>query len=251
MSCSLVNLPRLLWDWYIEYLWDYERGSWVYSSAKSFRIMAWLVVVPFALFIMLDVASYIIARTLGVIDDTKASTSDHASILQDDNNNNNKNNNDNNKDNRSSGGGGDDSNNSPSIVVQPDPSSIPIPHRAGDSSSLEDLVLHLGEPQAFGEGNLKLSGVGVFSPAVSCPPSPVVERKFPSRSLVESEVEGEDEGEESESAKGGLGREPSWGSFSVESSFTMIDKDSGSEDAGLGIKRRPNRDGITITPMDS
>jgi len=198
----------------------------VHSFAKSFRIMAWLVIVPFALFIMLDVASYIIARTLGVIDDTKASTSDNASVLEAY---------DNSRD-----------SNTPSIVIQPDPSSIPIPH-GGDS--LENLVLHHEEPQAFGEGNLKLSGVGVFSPAASRPSSPIIERKLLSRSL--SEVEGENEGDDSESAKGSLGREPSWGSFSVESSFTMIDRDSGSEDAGLGLRKRSNRDGIIMTPTTS
>jgi hypothetical protein len=52
-SMSLLNFPGLLWDWYYEYLWDYQRGSWVYSVSKSFRVMAWLAIVPFAFFIML------------------------------------------------------------------------------------------------------------------------------------------------------------------------------------------------------
>lgn len=84
-----------------------------------------------------DIASYIIARTLGVIEDAKASTSDSGSAVE-----------------IYSSTNEHGNPTTPTIVIQPDPLEIPIP----DDNDLED------EPQAFGVGNLKLSGVGVFSP---------------------------------------------------------------------------------------
>jgi hypothetical protein len=160
---------------------------------------------------------------LGVIDDTKASTSDQGSVVEIYSNN------------EKAG-----SPTTPTIVIQTDPTSVPIPDDGDDLSQV---------PQAFGDGNLKLSGYGVFSPAGSRPASPVWERKrLPSRSLDESEAE-EDvgPGQGDESAEESVGREPSWGSLSGESSYTMIDKD-GSEDPGLGVRRRPKHGNMSMTP---
>ena len=50
---SLSELPGLLWAQYIEYLWDYEPGSWVDASASTFRLFAAFIIVPLALLVML------------------------------------------------------------------------------------------------------------------------------------------------------------------------------------------------------
>jgi len=49
----LSELPSLLWAHYIEYLWDYEPGSWVYTSASTFRLFAAFIFTPLALLVML------------------------------------------------------------------------------------------------------------------------------------------------------------------------------------------------------
>jgi hypothetical protein len=130
----------------------------------------------------------------------------------------------------------------PSVVVHLDPSSVPLPTDDGDD---------LGQAQMF-EGNLMLSGVGVFSPAGSRPPSPVVERKsLPevNRSVGRRPEGLDDDGKgveseegDSDSTEDGLGRETSGGSLSMGSSFAMIDRDSESEDTRAGMRRRTNRD---------
>jgi len=115
---------------------------------------------------------------------------------------------------------------------------------------------------AFADGNLRLSGVGVFSPAVSRASSPVMERTVPPSPIAdrahrgrqteaskgEEVVVDDNEGMEgdwgdSEGAAGSLVREASWGSLSMDSSFTIIDGDSGSEDVGAGLRRRLSNDG--------
>ncbi|KAI0318252.1 hypothetical protein OF83DRAFT_45393 [Amylostereum chailletii] len=69
---SLVAAPYQLWRWYVDYLWYYERDSWVASTASTFRILAAITLFPGIVLVLLDVASYVIARTLG---DPTASTS--------------------------------------------------------------------------------------------------------------------------------------------------------------------------------
>ena len=194
--------------------------------------------------------SYIIARTLGVIDDTKASTSDRQSlhtvpVVE-----------------------GTDAE-PPSIIVQSAsvtgtmPTSPSIP--ADISQPLEDLQLaidtsHISQHQSSSsslyEGNPALAGVGVFSPAASTPSSPTIGRKrFGSLSKgsngitpftpLEDETasseklttDGEGEGE---IIKSRLGREGSWGSMSagLDSSYALVDRDSGSEESALLLRRR-------------
>lgn len=116
-----------------------------------------------------DIASYAIARTLGVIDDVKASTSDKAtvrippSILI----------------------GGSSSPNSESTLSDSDsltdhslrnrlrsPLSCSISEANGGSRASQH-VFYADDS----ENNLKLSGVGVFSPAASQPPSPIISRQ--------------------------------------------------------------------------
>jgi hypothetical protein len=116
-----------------------------------------------------DIASYAIARTLGVIDDVKASTSDKATV------------------------------HIPSSILIGGSSSPNSESTLSDSDSLTDHSLRnrLRSPLSDSiseanhgscpsqhvfyaddsENNLKLSGVGVFSPAASQPPSPVISRQ--------------------------------------------------------------------------
>ncbi|KAK0454968.1 hypothetical protein EV421DRAFT_467305 [Armillaria borealis] len=73
------SLPRLIWDLYLEYLWFYSPNSWVAHIAYGFRIIAIFLISPIVIVTLLDLASYGVARTLGIVDAVKASTSDSAS----------------------------------------------------------------------------------------------------------------------------------------------------------------------------
>jgi len=155
---SPSSIPGLLWACYVQYLWNYESGSWVARIAYVCRILAILVCLPIIILGLLDIASYGIARTLGVIDDVKASTSDKATVH--------------------------DTMTPPSIRID----GMITPGSESDQDSLTDHTLHnrmrsslsdeepkFSPPPVFYAGednNLRLSGVGVFSPAASQPPSP-------------------------------------------------------------------------------
>ncbi|KAF8635229.1 hypothetical protein AX17_004004 [Amanita inopinata Kibby_2008] len=98
LELPLTSIPAVLWRYYIDYLWVYKPDSWVARAANTARVLAILVALPiiilgllarnvpnaFSALLMLyctqDIASYGIARTLGVIDDVKASTSDVVSV---------------------------------------------------------------------------------------------------------------------------------------------------------------------------
>lgn len=161
--------PALLWSYYISYLWNYEPDSWVATIAYSTRILAILVSLPLVILALLDIASYAIARTLGVIDDVKASTSDKAtihfppSILI----------------------GGSSSPNSESTLSDSDSFTDPSlcnRLRSPLSDSISEANGGSGASQHVfyaddSENNLKLSGVGVFSPEASQPPSPTITRR--------------------------------------------------------------------------
>jgi hypothetical protein len=117
-----------------------------------------------------DIASYVIARTLGVIDDVKASTSDKATVH---------------------------SNDAPTVLVHE--ASTPQSDSTSENSDRDtSVVLHasgkrhtnlavdtlesldVSQPHVYfasEENNFKLSGVGVFSPATSQPPSPTLTRR--------------------------------------------------------------------------
>ncbi|THH04551.1 hypothetical protein EW145_g5431 [Phellinidium pouzarii] len=72
----LLAIPARIWRLYVEYLCSAQPGTWVASVTSMFQLLACLVIAPFAILSLLDVMSYIIARTLGVVETTKASTSD-------------------------------------------------------------------------------------------------------------------------------------------------------------------------------
>jgi hypothetical protein len=120
-------------------------GSW----RAGMSLLASLISAFFTINGVQDIASYGIARSLGVIDDVKASTSDFDKTLE-----------------------------PPSIVVQET-----TPAKSEEESSPETAQRPYGSrsipPSFFASeaSNLKLSGVGVFSPAPSQPPSPTLGRR--------------------------------------------------------------------------
>ncbi|KAI0745832.1 hypothetical protein C8Q76DRAFT_705203 [Earliella scabrosa] len=261
---SLASLPHTLWHLYVDNLVHYQKGSWVDSIASTCRVLAFATIIPFILLTLLDVASYVIARTLGVIDETKASTSselEHAELHK----------------------------NQPTIVVDDPDVSLAAATPLPAEPSAEDV-----------DGNLKLSGVDTFSPAPSQPGSPTLQRRefmqhqhahyglgpaSPSPSLSMSLsmtssfgsgsslfADGGRAGGEARLRKGGDGdegdgegggdrdgegrsgattpRDPSGhgsaGSSSSESSassYAILDRDSGSEDAGVVLRRRTRKAG--------
>ncbi|KAF9482173.1 hypothetical protein BDN70DRAFT_991388 [Pholiota conissans] len=169
-----LSIPHTLWIFYLEYLWFYEPNSWVAKIAYSCRVLAILVSLPVVILGLLDIASYGIARTLGVIDDVKASTSDKATIHT-----------------RATSTPvihveGVNTPSSDSAFSDSDRDSIldsSLRHRS--RSSLADSTItslsemrRPSEPSLFyvGDNSLKLSGVGVLSPAASQPPSPTISR---------------------------------------------------------------------------
>jgi len=162
---SPSSIPGTLWEYYVQYLWLYEPDSWVARIAYSCRVLAILVSLPIIILGLLDISSYGIARTLGVIDDVKASTSDKSTVAI----------------------------STPSIqVIDATSSSSESAFSDSDLDSMTDHKLHNrirsplsdsndkllpSQPPVFyaSEGNsLSLSGVGVFSPAASQPSSPTI-----------------------------------------------------------------------------
>jgi hypothetical protein len=170
---SLSTIPSLLWEYYLEYLWFYEPGTGVARIAYTFRVLAFLLIIPMTGITLLDIASYVIARTLGVVDDVKASTSDKNTIHA------------------------KSDSDAPIILLNDDSFPASTPGSADPSHTHNPAFLIRtedpekvitasfgGHPQAYfasDEMDLRLSGVDVFSPAVSRPTSPEVDRKGSSR----------------------------------------------------------------------
>lgn len=175
-----------------------------------------------------DVISYVIARTLGVIDDTKASTSSTVPV--------------------------------PATAVASstiDPctgAALPPSIRISDDPATEDdaednlTPMSTPPPTYFhstmeSAGNLKLSGVDMFSPAPSQPPSPTLSRKDLSVHLTHQlQPMSKIVAGSSEKGSGEVTPGSSHSSISVGSSFAFPG-DSGSED-GLQIRQR--RPGVAV-----
>ncbi|KAI9060240.1 hypothetical protein FKP32DRAFT_1613772 [Trametes sanguinea] len=245
---NLVSIPHTVWHLYLEHLVYYKPGSWVDSVASTCRVLAFMTILPFILLTLLDVASYVIARTLGIVDATKASTSGELDTPE------------------------QLHANQPSIVVTQehstpssysDETSTASSERhegAGGEGTREERDQHTVPPSSYfrnpteEEGNLELSGVGTFSPAPSQPGSPTLQRRelFQHAHYGVGSESGDEghgrEGEEAQAESGaatprdasGHGRS---GSSSGDSSFAMLDRDSGSEDAGLVLRKRTRRPG--------
>jgi len=224
-TTAVLALPQHLWHLYVEYLCNYKPGSWVDSAASTFRILAFLTIAPFVGLTLLDVASYVIARTLGVIETTKASTSETGGAV--------------------SGSGCL----TPAIVVHDTP-----PSSRGEPES-KHTCLMIPPPAYFHgpveeEGNLELSGVGTLSPAPSQPSSPTLARRelsqhqhqhhypFPIAPLREGEKGPADGPFLSRQRE----RHGSAESSSGESSYAMLDQESGSEHAEVVLRRRTRPD---------
>ncbi|KAJ7647148.1 hypothetical protein FB45DRAFT_1051690 [Roridomyces roridus] len=178
LHTTVASLPQALWNLYVEHLWNWtdHPSSWISRIAYTARVLSILLILPLVILILLDIASYGIARTLGVIDDVKASTSDKETIH--------------NKE-------------GPLVHIyetSPTPtlsSSASIPDSGRDTdtepqsqselSSSSDSLAPLPrltipsdseEPRTyFTENSSQLSGAGVFSPAASRPPSPTITRR--------------------------------------------------------------------------
>ncbi|KAJ7772563.1 hypothetical protein DFH07DRAFT_993187 [Mycena maculata] len=177
-SVNFASFPGVVWNFYVQYLWNWTDypNSWISRIAWSARVLAILLVLPVVILTLLDIASYGIARTLGVIDDVKASTSDKNTIH----------------------------NQTPLIHVSgsPSPNSVSLATDSetllGHADSSTDTLPPLSTPSGSHprtyftseEHSLKLSGVGVFSPAVSRPPSPAITR----RNFIEEKISDVDEG---------------------------------------------------------
>ena len=52
-SSSILSTPFVLWDFYVEYLWRYQPGSWVEWTASCFRAFAIAAIAPFAVLTLL------------------------------------------------------------------------------------------------------------------------------------------------------------------------------------------------------
>ncbi|KAJ8469446.1 hypothetical protein ONZ51_g8991 [Trametes cubensis] len=243
---NIASVPHTLWHLYLDNLVYYKPGSWVDSVASTCRVLAFMTILPFILLTLLDVASYVIARTLGVIDETKASTSGELETSE------------------------HLHANKPAIVIHDDDSSASSPpddtRAAYEKREGDGHALHMTPPSSYfrnpteEEGNLQLSGVGTFSPAPSQPGSPTLQRReIMQHAHYDSETHAEEyagSGEEGEGEGLGSGAATprdtsghgSAGSSSGESSFAMLDRDSGSEDAGVLLRRRTRRPGTATGP---
>ncbi|CAL1706828.1 unnamed protein product [Somion occarium] len=208
---SVLSTPRFLWDLYVEYLWNYKPDSWVASGASTFRVLAFLTISPFIVLTLLDVISYVIARTLGVIDDTKAATSEDVTDT-----------------------GGVTPGEAPIIRIQESDSSSRSSSEEVDKTPSHPPLTYFENP-VEGEGNLKLSGVDMFSPAPSQPPSPTLSRRDLTIHMTHQLPSGK-----AGRARGSSISQPSPSSTtsSGHSSFAMLEKESESEDTSVRIRQR-------------
>ncbi|KAH8814789.1 hypothetical protein DL96DRAFT_1471742 [Flagelloscypha sp. PMI_526] len=154
---SIPALPVHLWNYYVEYLWHYEPNSWIATTAYTCRIMSIIIATPLVILAILDITSYAIARILGVIAETKISSTGDGYVPED-----------------SVAMNGHPSGETPLIEVTP--ISPTVADRRASTANLPSLDTSSPHPFFASEGE-KLSGVGEFSPAASRPPSPVLSRK--------------------------------------------------------------------------
>lgn len=234
---SVVAAPSYLWNWYTAYLWNYDNNSWVATVAYGFRIWAILAILPTVVLCLLDVTSYVIARTLG---DPTASTSHKSSFAQ----------------------AVDPSKSDPKIadtataatvlVTAPSPSQGEATFAAGaiaetTAAAIEEATYFV-DGEGEDDGAARLAGVGVFSPIASMPGSPTLSRR---RSFLgeardgqgpvplESE-QGHGHGHERTASSGSGVNNGGGESTSGESSFTLLEREESFEDpaAAAQIFRR-------------
>ncbi|KZT26671.1 hypothetical protein NEOLEDRAFT_1062185 [Neolentinus lepideus HHB14362 ss-1] len=223
MTANISSFPYVLWNWYIEYLVRYEYSSWVGKTASTFRILAFVAIAPFILLTLLDVTSYVIARTLGVVDVTEVSTSDSdklESMLKD---------------------------STPTILLNDESQQTLSEDDTGtENSSYQGHDAHntlskhsrdsagVELPTAYfvtlTDDSMKLSGVGVLSPAASRPSSPTVDlrQKWP---VLQQQQRGV--GDVSwQNTLGSCGGDP----------YITPETDSSPEDVGSALRKRTRLD---------
>jgi len=209
---SIFAAPSYLWNSYLHYLWNYGSNSWVATIAYAFRIWAIFTILPTLVLGLLDVTSYIIARTLG---DPTASTSHKSSFATQP------------LAKSEPHVPNTDTHTSPTILIpitvlppkdETPPSGAstkPSTPARGSGPSTPSLPTFFVDGECSeDDGAARLAGVGVFSPVASMPGSPVASR----RNILEREAEEASSGsgsgsEESGSSaargvllRGGLGR---------------------------------------------
>jgi len=165
---SFSSVPFTLWHYYLQYLWYYDSSSWVARISSTIRVLAFLLVLPVVILGMLDISSYVVARTLGVVDAVEASTTDKPVVTR---------------------------LTIPSIHIEDtSSSSSPLADSATSTADVTPPDLSRSEDDDGSNGfadlsglddslfsNERLSGVGVFSPATSRPSSPILSRCRPIR----------------------------------------------------------------------
>ena len=179
-----------------------------------------------------------IARTLGIIDATKASTGgEHLRTPAA----------------------------APAIVVQDSDACTSDPDTAGDPATCVAASTPLppdarddfggGDADDLSAGTLRLAGVDTFSPAPSQPGSPTLSRRefalgphphpYLQLSPLDDGARAGGEGPADAGAEARAQRETSSNSSESElsSSYAFVDRDSGAEDAGLLLRRRTRQPG--------
>ncbi|KAH8993257.1 hypothetical protein EDB86DRAFT_2830189 [Lactarius hatsudake] len=210
-----VIAPPYLWDWYIDYLWNYDHDSWVATIAYGFRVWAILSILPTVILCLLDVTSYVIARTLG---DPTASTYSqiHTSPIP--------------------------------ISPTPPPShrprrpkERPPPPWVPSPTKPTATATYFVGGEADDDGAARLAGVGVFTPVASMPGSPMLSRRrsFPREEEGDRIVPSSPEHGHERTASGSSGAYGGGESTSGESSFTLLERaESFEEPAAAHIRRR-------------
>ncbi|KAI0305453.1 hypothetical protein B0F90DRAFT_1666351 [Multifurca ochricompacta] len=232
---SILAVPSSIWNWYIHYLWNYDNNSWVATIAYGFRIWAILAILPTLILGLLDVTSYVIARTLG---DPTASTShksSFATVLSK----------------------SESESNDATLAASPTEEKLILAASpVAVDPKIQIPATPTRSPTFFVDGDCdddgaaRLSGVGVFSPIASAPGSPTASR----RNFLEDSEKEERQGSTSDSETGSARDVPcedghsnehslsgslvTGGSTSGESSFALLDREESFEDAGAHIRRR-------------
>ncbi|KAH9047794.1 hypothetical protein EDB84DRAFT_1241097, partial [Lactarius hengduanensis] len=156
-----VIAPPYLWDWYIDYLWNYDHNSWVATIAYGFRVWAILAILPTVILCLLDVTSYVIARTLG---DPTASTTHRSSFAQADPS-------------KPDLNIADTALATPPSPSQGEPTSAVGAIADKPAAAATYFVGGEGDDDDDDDGAARLAGVGVFSPVASMPGSPMLSRR--------------------------------------------------------------------------
>ncbi|KZV74447.1 hypothetical protein PENSPDRAFT_682036 [Peniophora sp. CONT] len=208
-----------LWQWYAQYLVFYSEDGWVASTARTFRVLAILCIVPGIFLTILDMTTYVIARTLG--DPTASTSARH-------------------------------------IPLPPSPPPEKLDELVSGPMSPPPTIAITPAPSRSGAGAdsgdedpaSRLAGVGVFSAPGSAPGSPVVQRKsLINAAELERTLSGVKEAHEhdneviggwkGENAKEEAGRDGDGdGDVFGGESYALLDRDESWEDAGLQIRRR-------------